>query len=221
MKVKIGNYPNRWISRIHTNHMEKKYGFLWEMNYSRDKETVVPSRFDNSIEVLEDVLQHIYNWTGNLIIDRFEQSIYVKLDPWDTWSMDHTLAPIIHPMLVQLKETNHGAPNVDSADVPKELRANKKEVAAYKNGDVDDKHFDRWNWIMDEMIWAFKQKLNDNWEEQYYEYKDVPVNDKSTDFGERLGLELVWQDEKGRRKHQKRMTNGFRLFGKYFENLWD
>ena len=22
-------------------------------------------------------------------------------------------------------------------------------------------------------------------------------------------------------KHQKRMTNGFRLFGKYYEGLWD
>jgi len=218
MKVKIGNYPNRWISRIHTDHMERKYGFLWEMN----KPVVVPTRFDNLIEEVEDTLQFIYNWTGNLIIDLTEQKVKVRIDPWDTWSMDHTLSPIIHPMLVQLKATNHGAPFVDNKHVPKELHASKKELSAYRNkGDVDDHHFERWNWVMDEMIWAFEQKTLDDWEAQYYEYEDVPVDDTSTDFGERLGLKLLWRDEEGRQGHQKRMSNGFKLFGIFYENLWD
>ena len=30
-----------------------------------------------------------------------------------------------------------------------------------------------------------------------------------------------WTDDEGRKKHQERMSNGFRLFGKYFESLWD
>ena len=30
-----------------------------------------------------------------------------------------------------------------------------------------------------------------------------------------------WTDDKGRNAHQERMTNGFKLFGKYFESLWD
>jgi len=220
MKIKIGKYPDRWISRVHTNHMEKKYGFLWEMN---DKEPVVPTRFDNSVEVLEDCLQTLYNWSVNLIADRQKQTVKVHIDKWDTWSMDHTLAPIIHPMLIQLKATNHGAPNVSYKDVPKRLRPSKKQSKAYdKKGDVDDKHFERWNWIMDEMIWAFEQKLGDDgWEQQYYKYEDIPVDDKSEDFSERLGLKLVWEDNEGREKHQARMSNGFRLFGVYFECLWD
>jgi hypothetical protein len=36
-----------------------------------------------------------------------------------------------------------------------------------------------------------------------------------------FGLKLVWEDEEGRAAHQKRMTAGFKLFGKYYENLWD
>jgi len=221
MKVKIGNYPDRWISRIHTNHMEKKYGFLWEMNHDRKKEPVVPTRFDNLLEEVEDTLQSVYNWTGNLIIDRMVQSVKVHIDPWDTWSMDSTLAPIIYPMLVQLKSTNNGAPNVDMKDVPTELRATRKQINAYKKGAVDDNHFKRWAWIMDEMIWAFEQKMGDNWESQYYEYKNIALVETSSDFSERMGLKLVWEDREGHAAHQKRMTNAFRLFGVYFENLWD
>jgi len=47
---------------------------------------------------------------------------YVKIDRWDTWSMDHTLAKIILPMLKQLKDTKHGSAIVDLEDVPEELR---------------------------------------------------------------------------------------------------
>ena len=35
----------------------------------------------------------------------------IHIDPWDTWSMDYTLALIILPMLNQLKESKHGAPS--------------------------------------------------------------------------------------------------------------
>jgi hypothetical protein len=64
----------------------------------------------------------LYNWFGYSP----KQKTSIKIHKWDTWSMDHTLAPIILPMLVQLKETKHGAPMVDMKDVPKELRATKK-----------------------------------------------------------------------------------------------
>ncbi len=42
-----------------------------------------------------------------------EQKVSVRIDPWDTWSMDRTLALIVHPMLKQLHKTNHGAPCTD------------------------------------------------------------------------------------------------------------
>jgi hypothetical protein len=139
----------------------------------------------------------LYNWFGYSP----KQKTRIKIHNYDTWSMDHTLAPIILPMLVQLKATKHGAPMVDMKDVPRELRATKKQLDAYgKNGDSDPKFFERWDWILDEMIWAFEQKCRDDWMEDYYYNK--------------------W-DQEGVKAHQDRMSNGFRLFGKYYENLWD
>ena len=133
---------------------------------------------------------------------RKNRAKHVEIEPHDTWNMDRTLALIIHPMLVQLKETKHGAPMVDMEDVPKELRATKAQQNKYaKGGDVDPKHFERWDWIMDEMIHAFEQNNKDDWQSYYYSYND-------------------W-DMEGMKAEQERISNGFRLFGTYFENLWD
>ena len=154
----------------------------------------------------------LYDWFGYTP----KQKTKIHIDKFDTWSMDHTLAPIILPMLVQLKATKHGAPMVDMKDVPRELRATKKQLDAYgKNGDVDPKHFDRWDWILDEMIWAFEQKCRDDWQNDYYGDYIEDADDNS------FGGHFEWVDDEGRKAHQERMTNGFRLFGKYYENLWD
>ena len=207
MKVKIGPFRDRWVSYIHDKYMDKKYGhYEWE-----DSTT----RFEMMLEKLEDAFQWVYNHSINLILDRRpSQKINVRIDKFDTWSMDHTLAPIILPMLIQLKETKHGSPMVDMTDVPQELRVNDPEAKEFwDNGDIDDKHHSRWDWVMGEMIWAFEQKCRDHWEGDYYKYEE----DSSATFG----LKLVWEDCEGRKAHQERMTNGFRLFGKYYENLWD
>ena len=195
MKIKIGKYPNRLVSNIHTNHMNNKYGINWP-----EKGDYV----DNYFESTEDMIQTFYNIFNWIWLDRRKQKVKIRIDKHDTWSMDSTLAPIILPMLIQLKETKHGAPLVAAADVPKELRPTKKDI----------NYFERWDWVLDEMIWAFEQKCRDNWEEDYYgEWHDV---DDGISSGRYARL-----DDEGRKAHQKRMTNGFKLFGKYYENLWD
>ena len=136
---------------------------------------------------------NIENYTD----DGEDQVVEVQIDPWDTWSMDHTLAYIVLPMLKQLKEIKHGAPYVDEKDVPKELWPPKEQISAMYQGQTDDNHFKRWDWVLDEMIYAFDCKAN----------KD--------DVWMRL------EDKKEIDKEQKRISNGFRLFGKYYENLWD
>jgi hypothetical protein len=149
-------------------------------------------------EKAEDIIQLIYNYTINLFLDRRVQKIKIHIDRWDTWSMDHTLAPIILPMLKQLKETKHGAPWVAVADVPRELRPTKKQLMDYqKDGTTDPNFFKRWDWVLDEMIYAFDCKANkdDVW--------------------------MRFDDRDEQEKEQDRISNGFRLFGKYYENLWD
>ena len=205
MKVKVGDYPSRLVCNIHTNHMNKKYEGLSYENHTHE---------DHVLEVIEEVVQSVYNVFNWVWFDRRTQKVKVRIDKWDTWSMDSTLAHIVLPMLAQLKATKQGAPGVDNADVPKELRMSKKDMAQFaKDGSTDDKFFKRWDWILDEMIWAFNQKCRDDWEGDFYEYKD--------DDTEQHGVKLVWEDREGQKAHQKRMTNGFKLFGKYYENLWN
>ena len=191
MKVKISNYPNRLTCHIHTRHMDKKYGFVnWPTEYNRT---------ERLLEKLEDAVQSVYNVFNWAWFDRRTQKVKVHIDRWDTWSMDHTLAPIILPMLKQLKETKHGAPFVDLTDVPKELHGKKLTKKQKDIGEVDDKHFDRWDWVLDEMIYAFDCKAN---KDDVYMRFDI-------------------DDREGMKAEQERISNGFRLFGKYYENLWD
>jgi len=153
-----------------------------------------------------------------------ERTIKVHIDRWDTWSMDDTLAHIILPMLKQLKETKHGAPYVDPKDVPKELHGKKLTKKQKDNGEVDDKHFERWDWVLDEMIFAFDSKVNDGWEEQFetgeydLQWKKLEGGMSEMVRGPNDTREYDWE---GRKAYQERISNGFRLFGTYFENLWD
>jgi hypothetical protein len=158
---------------------------------------------------------------------------YVKIDNYDTWSMDSTLTPIILPMLKQLKETKHGAPFTEDCDVPERLRSTTKAAIKSKkeSWDTDCNHFKRWDWILDEMIWAFEQLADDEWEAQFHSGTSdiVWVPSKELDAkGKPLTYEMKsgpkdtrkW-DKKGYTKHSARIDNGTRLFGKYFRALWD
>jgi len=199
MKIKIGPYPNRAICNLYTNYMNKKYGYVNWPEYKQKGLRVKAQPFAEAWrEKAEDIIQSIYNCTINLFLDRRVQKVKVRIDPWDTWSMDHTLANIILPMLKQLKATKHGAPWVAVADVPRELRPTKKDILEYeKNGNTDPKFFERWDWVLDEIIYAFDCKANKD--DMYMRFDDA------------LDME----------REQERISNGFRLFGKYYENLWD
>ena len=128
-----------------------------------------------------------------------KQKIEVRIDKYDTWSMDHTLSYIILPMLKQLRATKHGSPFTDDDDVPDELKST--SVPPKDNEwDLDANHFKRWNWILDEMIWSFEQEIDPDADDRFF-------------MGE--------YDKEGHAAWQKRKDNGFVLFGKYYQNLWD
>jgi len=216
VKVKIGNYPSRLRCEIHTKHMHKKYGYNgWNEN---------ESRMDSVMESIEDRIQSVYDVFNWLWFDRRSQKISVRIDEFDTWGMDQTLSYMIEPMLKQLKYTKHGSPFVDYKDVPKDLHPTKEELTAYKKtGETDLKFHERWDWVMGEMIFAFESKHNE-WEEQFHSGEidriDIPLDNGMTEWadGPNHTFKIDW---KGRKAYQKRISNGFRLFGKYFESLWD
>ena len=115
----------------------------------------------------------------------------VVIDERDTWNLDYTLALIIHPALVALKERKHGAPWVDNADVPEELHCVKEtewESASQPNW------FKRWDYVLDEMLFAFDFNSRRDTSGGGYAETEPEVN--------------------------ARITNGLRLFGKYYHCLW-
>lgn len=142
---------------------------------------------------------------------------YVKVDNWDTWSMDYTLSPIIAPMLKQLKATKHGAPIVDDEDVPEGMNLRSTEAPPKEEEwDIDNNHFKRYDWVLDEMIWTFETLSDINNESKFYE--DVNV-DESAPLEEQI--QQIEIDREGLDAHNKRIQNGLRLFGKYYRTLWD
>jgi hypothetical protein len=167
--------------------------------------------------------------------DDFKRDTSIVIHNYDTWSMDHTLALIIVPMLKQLKKTKQGAPNVDCIDVPMRLQPKQMDVVRYReNGETDENFFKRWDYVMDEMIWAFEQIIDDDDEEQFYsgehDIKWIPVDEEGNEIAEKdaeyhrmeRGPKDTFKiDEEGLKKHHERINNGTRLFGKYYRSLWD
>ena len=133
-------------------------------------------------------------------VGRKNRAEKVVIDDTDVWNLDHSLALIIAPALKILKEKKQGAPFVHNEDVPKFLRATEEEIKGHwDGGDTDEHYFDRWDYVMDEMIFAFESKL-EAWDEQFFNGK---FNKEGYDV------------------YSERINNGFKLFGKYYNGLWD
>lgn len=216
MKVNIGGYPTDWLRcQIHTRYMNKKYGYDWP-----DVDDF--TKFEHRLESLESFIQKIYNTTINKVLRYRKRKVYVRIDPEDVWSMDHTLALIILPMLKQLKSSKHGAPFVDDKDVPKHLRST--QAAPKKNEwDTDDLHFKRWDWVLDEMIHSFECTVYDDWESQFHTGKsDIQfVKEGKLYKMERGPNDTHKFNKKAYQAAWKRRRHGLYLFGKYYHALWD
>lgn len=142
-----------------------------------------------------------------------QRKISVQIDPWDTWSSDHTLALIIAPLLQKMKDDKQGAPNVDDLDVPEHLRST--AVPSTENSWTTDENWHlRWDYALDEMIWAMQQITTDD-ESQFYDHSAV---DETKDIMQQVNAIKV--DTQGLKAHQARVQKGCELFGKYFQALW-
>ena len=251
MKVYIGNYKNWfgpyqlaeklmfWVPEEkdefgfkHTADRVHKFG-EWLAHGSIEPEQEVGTIRSWDRERPKTFVYKFLLWVDNLK-DKVPRQ-YIKIDRWDTWNMDRTLSPIILPMLKKLKVEKHGYPTtLDDEDLPEHLR-----LTDYREGDwrqqslfgdipsVQDGESlgeAKWNWIMDEMIFAFDHLVDDSWEEKYHtgtmdlQWKKLENNMSQMVHGENHthvcdydGLDAEWA----------RVNNGLRLFGKYYRSLWD
>jgi hypothetical protein len=197
MKVYIGPYKD-WIGPYQIADMI----FFWHSGCPNDE---LEQRWDYRLHdrfgdwLVGTWVNDFCQWLGKYR----NQKIEVRIDKYDTWGMDHTLSHIILPMLKQLHETKHGSPWVDDEDVPEELRSTNALPMTKDDiemGGIDSNHEKRWDWVFEEMIWAFEQKVDANSEDCFH---------------------LNEFDNAAWKTWQARKLNGFKLFGKYYENLWD
>lgn len=187
MKINIGNdhFAFETYGLVNAYFMKKYNKTYWSMN---EKEL---SFIDKVVVGTGDAVDDFLNATINKIILMIPKKVKVKIDKYDVWALDHTLALIIAPALKKLKEAKSGSPFVDDDDVPENLRVDPLEKKEHE-WDTDSRYHARWDYVIDEMIWTFEQHAAQN---TYLE------DDK--DDG-----------------HQARIKNGNRLFGKYYNMLW-
>lgn len=234
MKVKIGKYrswfgPYQLAQKLCFWVKEEKdeFGFPKTPEYVNNfgewlaHGTVLPEPQVGEVFNMSEDRPTTWLYKFLLWIDsKKKRTVKVQIDRWDTWSMDDTLAHIILPMLKQLKATKHGAPFVDMTDRPEHLQCYKEP----EDYETDKLHFEAWDWAMDEMIFAFENKVNYDWESEFekgesdIQWKTLEGGMSEMVRGPNDTKEYDWE---GRKKYQERISNGFRLFGKYFESLWD
>lgn len=239
MKVYIGKYPDTWWSTrkwaedIHARRHGRDWG--WEVE-EEEYDWV-----DRLVERIADAWQSVLNVTINQIAKRRTRKIKIRIDPSDTWGMDHTLGMIILPMLKQLKATKHGSPWVDDEDVPHMVKKKSKAKTSSKvralNIDEEDQHSDvhvRWEWVLNEMIWAFEQIISeDEGRSNYYvpykegeevervRWKDFETGEWQCMVTEEEAREMGRYDPDLQKAYQQRINRGLVLFGKYYQGLWD
>lgn len=201
MKVYINKYKNHWISPITI----VEYMFFWTdwSKCGRTNEFVADADFVKSpkwADKLSDFLEPV-SYAIKFVWDLVDRKIdYVKIDRWDTWSMDSTLTKIILPMLKQLQASKQGSPFVEDADVPEYLRSHMAQPKDHE-WDTDSLWHMRWEWVMNEMVFAFEKLNEDDWEAEFH-------TDKTWD---KASYDIV----------NDRIQNGLTLFGKYYRGLWD
>ena len=225
MKVYIGPHKN-WIGPYQIADAV----FFWLEKYPEDEalenrwDYKLHDRFGNWLAKdrngQDSLVMRVCTW----IESKRKRNVKIRIDHYDVWNMDGTLSYIILPMLKMLKERKQGSPQVDPEDVPEHLRPT--EPAGPNNGYTDNTIHERWEWVMEELIWTFTQLHPDtDWEAQYHS-GNIDIA-----WGEPDARGLVEMlkgpkdthrfDVDGYQRHQARISNGLRLFGTYYQGLWD
>lgn len=165
------------------------------------------------------------------------RKIKVEINGYDTWSLDHTLATIIYPALLQLKQTKHGIPSEFINDVGGEEWDEQQSFDFYieSHNEAWEEGAKRWDEALDKMIWAFYQIAYEDYNDKYHHGKgeyDWIKSDKTFPNPVTGKIEATfqmvdkdpdahWYDAEGHKLHEDRIQEGLELFGKYFRSLWD
>lgn len=207
MKIYIGPYKNWWGPYQIAD-------LLQYVGFSEKRCKRIGRRLDKTI------LRNLCEW----IHARRKRKVKIRIDDYDVWGMDHTLAMIVIPMIKLLKERKQGAPQVDDEDVPEHLKSTSAPPLTEEEintGSVDANWFPRWDWILDEIIWSFSQILDEESELKFSKDKDSSKPSDEPGLSFRESVDRIEFDQAGYEAHQERIQNGMCLFGKYLRGMWD
>ncbi len=121
MRVKIGKYISFWgVTRI--------------LTVLKVPENIVDWIYYNT--PIDEIFKKIYEWrtrNGN-------RDVKIKIDKWDLYMADKTLAYIIIPVLIKFRDTTMSYPHDDLI-----------------------KNFEDWTSVLNKMIWSFEKIINYDW----------------------------------------------------------
>ena len=138
-----------------------------------------------------------------------QQRIERGFDDTECWNLESTIAGFVLPRLKHFKEHNNGYPGND--EIPT---------------------FEKWNEVLDKMIYAFNHIVNED------KYDDEKQNRHGVDFlemytfekqpdGSSIMAKTPKYNEQAMENYRneqiedmKKVDEGLQLFGKYFRNLW-
>jgi hypothetical protein len=126
---------------------------------------------------------------------------FVKIDSWDTYNLDSSLAKIISKSIEKLIEDIEGYPTLVSqeANAPEGLEG-----------------VDLWKWILNEMLFAMNEVAEGKpGHDKFFDHSCV---DNRASLNEQVSQIKV--DEEGLKAYEARVQNGCELLGKYFQSLW-
>ena len=176
MKIKIGPYVPHYSS----------YGFVTRLE-TRLRRDFSPKTSDR----LETIVEKVLGWLFKLLNKR-NRKVSIRIDPYDIWNADQTIAMVVVPVLKQLRNSPYAGCHIYVDDVPERLRPQVDNDSA-----EDPTYLDRWHWVLDEMIWTFEIYASED------TFDGVDMNDDASCS-----------------EHSARLANGLRLFAKYYGGLW-
>lgn len=221
MKVYLGPYSNRFSGQS-TRDLYYMLRYVKREYFVEDQEKdFFDCIVEDFIDLYEDFVCPILN---RLFLRQRKEK--VRIDYYDSWGADHTIALIAHPLLVQLRESKHGTPATEAVDLPEGFDTS------------DDKHYNgtysqrAWDYILGEIIWALHEVANEYPGKEEYHFNSDQLKMESVPLENGLSeIKMNYQkdpskppyyvDRKGEEEYEKRIDNGLRLLGKYFRNLWD
>ncbi len=194
MKIYIGKY----VSYINSYTISDKLKFF---GLSEKKCYEVGNWLNNTW------VKPFLNW----IYDKKKRVVYTKIDDYDVWNLDNTLAQVILPALKEYRKITFAIPsNIhDTAGLPYPTETDEEYEIALK----------KWHETLDKMIWSFEQITSD-YEQQFYSVEGEIADPIFKDG------QLNWKtkptiDFDALKHHDKKIQEGLDLFGKYYRNLWD